>query len=229
MKHHTKYLFVTCVAAMLPALAHADILRVEIKGVVDYSVIGGSMAGVASGAPAVMSFNLDSNNFADSANYPTRGYAIDLPSFSMTVGGRPVTMDIPQPGGAQSYFVLRNNDPGVDGFFISPGTETYAPLSVHIPGLNPAHELDFHVTYGNTTTLSSLNILDAVGSYGTANMSVYQWTIGRFGVPGAEYAFNSLTISAVPEPAAVTLLGLGLLVVLRRSAPLRAVQGRRNS
>ena len=89
---------------------------------------------------------------------------------------------------------------------------------MYIPGLSAEHELDFHVTYDSMTTLSSLNILDAVGSYGTAGMLVYQWTIGRFGNPGAEYVFDNLSISAVPEPATTALFmaGLGLIWVGKR-------------
>ena len=213
MKHFTRNLLAACVAASLPAFAHAAPVHVEVTGVVDFSIIQGNMVGVKAGDPVVMDFNLDSNIFVNSASFPTRGYDIDLPSFSMMVGGRPVTMDIPQPGD-QAYFVLRDNDPGVDGFFISPSTDQFFPLFVHIPGLNPTHELDFHATYGNTTTLSSLDILDAVGTYDLTNISVYQWTIGRFGNPGAEYAYQTLTISAVPdavpEPATLALLGLGI-------------------
>jgi hypothetical protein len=100
MKSFTKKLLAACVVAGLPVLALATSVRVQVTGVVDYNVIGGSVAGVQPGDPAVMSFNLDSTDFVDSPNYPTRGYVIDLPSFAMTVGGRPVTMDIPQPVGS---------------------------------------------------------------------------------------------------------------------------------
>lgn len=214
MNHFTRNLLIACVAASLPALAHAGVVHVQITGVVDYNVIGGSMTGVVAGDPVVMAFDVDSDVFVNSPSFPTRGYSIDLSSFNMTVDGRPVTMDIPQPSGT-AYFVLRDNDPAVDGFFISPNTDLDSPLSVHIPGLAPAHELDFRATYGNTTTLSSLNILDAVGTYNFTGISVWRWDIGRFGNPGAEYIYQTLSISAepisaVPEPATLALLALGL-------------------
>jgi hypothetical protein len=220
MKHPVRLLLGACVAA-LPLFAHATAVHVEVTGVVDYNVIKGDMRGVPSGAPVSMGFDVDSNDFVDSPSYPTRGYRIDLGSFAMTVGGVNVPIDNPQPD-ADAFFVLRNDDPAVDGFFISSGNVDYNfPVSVHIPGLAPAHELDFSRTFTGTTTLSSLNILDAVGHYGFENMSSYLWTIGRFGNPGAEYVPESITISAVPEPATLALMGLGALVVLRRTARRR--------
>jgi hypothetical protein len=191
-------------------------VRITVNGVVDYSVIQGGMTGTPSGAPVSMSFSVDSGVFLNSASFPTRGYAIDPASFTMSVNGVAVTMDNPQPDGT-AYFVLRNNDPAVDGFFISQGgVDLPFPLTVRIPGLAPAHELEFVRTFNNITTLTSLDILDAVGSYGFENMSSYLWTIGRFGNPGAEYVYQSISITAVPEPATLGLMGLGALVLLRR-------------
>jgi len=214
-------LFTRCLApaalAACATAASAVEVRITVTGVVDYNVIQGAMGPVPDGAPVSMSFSVDSNNFLGSAQFPTRGYAINPASFVMSVGGVAVTMDNPQPNGP-AYFVLRDNDPGVDGFFISQGSvELPFPATVRIPGLAAAHELDFSRTFTTTTTLSSLNILDAVGSYGFENMSSYLWTIGRFGNPGAEYVYETISIAVVPEPAALGLMALGTLLVLRRA------------
>ena len=143
-----------------------------------------------------------------------RGYALDLTSFNMTVDGRPVPIDNPQPFGP-AYFVLRNNDPMVDGFVLSRNIDVPQPVGVHIPGLAPAHDLDFLATYPGTT-LPSLDILDAVGSYDLTGLSVFNWTIGRFGNAGAEYNYETMTISVVPAPGAFALVGVAGLVSLRR-------------
>lgn len=215
MKALNRLIASACLAST-PLLAHAVDVRVQVAGVVDYNVIKGGLDGIPSGAPTSMSFLVDSNVFVDSGSYPTRGYTIDLTSFSMTVGGVPISMDIPQPGDLDAYFVLRNNDPAIDGFFISLGSvDLPFPLSVHIPDLAPAHDLDFHYTFADGDTLSSLDILDAVGSYGPPNVSVYQWSLGRFGNNGAEFAPETITISAVPEPASALLMALGGLALLR--------------
>ncbi len=221
MKNMNRLIAAACLAAT-PLLAQAVGVRVQIDGVVDYNVIRGGLQGIPSGTATSMSFMVDSNVYVNSGSYPTRGYTIDLASFSMTVGGVPISMDIPQPGDFDAYFVLRDNDPAIDGFFISLGSvDVPFPLSVHIPDLAPAHDLDFHYTFANGTTLSSLDILDAVGSYGPPNVSSYLWSLGRFGNNGAEFAPETITISAVPEPASVLLMtlgGLAILTVRRRRA-----------
>lgn len=156
MKNFARYVAAACLVAS-PLAAHAVPVKVQIGGVVDYNVIKGGLDGIPSGAPTTMSFMLDSNTFVDSGSFPTRGYTIDLASFSMTVGGVAISMDMPQPGGVDAYFVLRDNDPAIDGFFISlGGVDLPFPLSVHIPGLAPAHDLDFLYTFADGDTLSSL-------------------------------------------------------------------------
>jgi hypothetical protein len=208
---------------LAPLAAQAEEVRVTVTGVVDFNVIAGGMAGIPSGAPVSMAFSVDSDNFLNSTSFPTRGYAVDLASFSMTVGGTSVLMDIPQPAPGSAYFVLRNNDPAIDGFFLSPGVDVDFPLSVHIPGLAPAHELSFKHTLADGITLSSVIILDAVGTYNlSTNVSSYLFGIGRFGNLGAEYVPQQLTISVVPEPASLWLMGLGGLVLWGRSGRQRA-------
>ncbi len=204
-----------CCGIASPVLA--EDVNVQVTGVVGFNVIGGNQANVPDGAPVVMSFDVDSDVFVDSPNFPTRGYPVDLSSFSLLVGGMPIDIDDPQPF-SPAYFVLRNNDPAVDGFLLSTNIEGPAPVSVHVPGLTPAHELDFLRTFNDGTALSSLDILDAIGTYDQSNLSVFNWTVGRFGNPGAEYIYETITLSIVPEPA-IVLSGLGIaggLMVLRR-------------
>lgn len=192
------------------ASTHAELVNVTITGVVDFNVIGGNQAGIPSGAPVQLSFNLDSNVFADSMNFPTRGYEVILDSFSMTVGGQPIEIVNPQSGGVPVYFVLRDNDPAVDGFFLSAGNVDWPfAVGVNIPGIAQQHELNFSVTYSSSTVLSSLDILDAVGTYDLTGISSYGWTAGVFGTSGAEYAYQSMVISVVPGPGALAIMALG--------------------
>ncbi|MFM9872433.1 MAG: PEP-CTERM sorting domain-containing protein [Fimbriimonadaceae bacterium] len=212
---NSKTLTVLVGITTLSLAAQADLVKITLTGNVDFNVIQGSMAGVASGAPVSMSFNVDSNNFLNSLSFPTRGYTVIDSSFVMTVDGRPVTFDNPQPD--SYYFVLRNNDPTIDGFFMSAGPDLPSPASVHIPGLSPAHELNVLHTFTDGSVFNSLNILDAVGTYDlAANVSVYNWGIGRFGNNGAEYTPSQLKIETVPEPATMTILGLGLLAAAQK-------------
>jgi hypothetical protein len=210
---------------LLARVSQAVEVSIQVTGVVESNLIGGSHAGVMPNDPVIMSFNVDSDNFVNSPSFPTRGYPLDLSSFSMTVGGNPVTLDNPQPFGP-AYFVLRNNDPVVDGFVLSRNVDFPQPVSVHIPGLSPTHELDFLRTFNNGTPLSSLDILDALGFYDFTNLSVYNWTIGRFGNVGGLYTYETITLTSVPEPAMFGILVpaiLGLFNFARRPRRHRAL------
>jgi hypothetical protein len=208
-----KTIVASLVLAFLAVAAQAEIFHVEATGEVAWNAIAGDMAGVQSGDPVVMGFDVDSTNYLNSPNFPTRGYEIDLASWSMTVGGVPVPILDPQPFGP-AYFVLRNNDPAVDGFLISRNVDFPQPIGVSIPGLVPDHELSFLRTFADGDALPSLDIADAVGTYGLENLSVYNWGIGRFGTFGAEYEYQSITIT--PEPASLLMLALGCAALVRR-------------
>ena len=184
----------------LTSIASAATVKVKILASVDYCVISGALAPVPDGAPVVMEFNVDSTNFLNSASYPTRGYAVDLTSFSLSVGG--VNVPIVNPQSPQCWFVLRDNDPAVDGFFISRGgVEVPFYWQVNIPGLTAVHELDFSRGFNNGSPFSSLDILGELGFYDFSNMASYQFTIGRFGNPGAEFVYESIELSQVVTSA----------------------------
>ncbi|MGE3180213.1 MAG: PEP-CTERM sorting domain-containing protein [Phycisphaerae bacterium] len=215
MKRSGLFAMPLCALVALTSTANAVEVRVEVLGDVGFNVIQGGMAGVQAGDPVSMSFSIDSDSFVNSPNFPTRGYDIDLSSWAMTVGGVNVPITDPQPFGTP-YFILRDNDPAVDGFFISRNIDVPQPITVNIPGLTPNHDLDFIRTFNDGTPLASLDILDAVGTYGLENLSVFGWTIGRFGNAGAEYNYNSISITVVPEPASLMLLGVAALAWRRR-------------
>ncbi len=182
---------------LLAPCAVADLVEVTVTGEVGFSVIGGDHSGVSPGDPVVMRFVLDSAEFADSPNFPTRGYTIDPATFEMSVGGAAVVLEDPQPFGP-AYFVIRDNDPAVDGFLISRNIDVPLPVQVDIPGLAPTHDLDFLVTYPETQ-VSSLDLLDAAGSYDFTGVSVFGWTLSLFGGIGAEYIYEGMTIAVVPD------------------------------
>jgi hypothetical protein len=197
------------------ACARADIVQIDITGTVDFNAFGsGPFAGVPSGAPASLRFQVDSANFLNSAGVPTRGYVILQPTLVFQAGAGSTTLLSPFPAGQTPYFVLRDNDPAVDGFFISLGTDLPAPLPL---AFNPNAGINFLSTFQGGTTLSSLDILGAVGTYNLAQMSVFNWGISIGPGDPMGMIFDQITIAVVPAPGSgLCLTGMGLLALRRR-------------
>ena len=74
---------------------------------------------------------MDSNSFLN-GSFPTRGYSIIPSSFTLTVGSATVGLATPYPAGDTPYFVIRDNDPGVDGFLLASHPDVGAPDGVWI-------------------------------------------------------------------------------------------------
>ena len=177
----------------------ADTVDVRYTGVVEFNQINsGPFAAVQEGDSAVVTFQVDSEVFTDSVNFPTRGYDIDPESFSLVIGPAETVLQDPFPPGETPYFVLRDNDPAVDGFWTSTSIDFPLGLPTDVVGAFGNFILNFQVTYTGET-LESLDILDALGIYDFAGLTVFNFTIddGPFNAMGL--IFEELSITAGPS------------------------------
>ena len=193
---------------------NADIVSVSITGTVGFNGINAPpLSGVSSGDSVEMSFTVDSNVFVDGVPGDLRSFEINHSSFSLAFS-TPVELGLLNPFPGTPYFTLVDGFPVSDGFFVS--------TSVVSPGGVPLSQEPFNANLdlGYTgDTLSSLDILDAVGVYdfdGLTRFSFTLWSIFPDNV-AMEMEFREMTIKQVPEPTAVAILApLGLLMFRRR-------------
>ena len=206
--------------AAVSTTARAEIVNVTLNGEVEWNMISSApLNGAQVGQSAKLTFTVDSNNFSNTPQFPTRGYFIDKDSFKLEFPTFSIGLQNPYPAGQNPYFVLRNNDPAVDGFFISTGTGFFDGVPLNQTGGFSQFKNEFHVTYEGTR-LSSLNILDALGTYNFTGLSVFNWTIDDGPVNALGILFEDMTISAVPEPTSLgvcALVSLGALARRRRT------------
>jgi hypothetical protein len=188
--------------------AQADNVRIEILGEVEYNQVNfGAFAAVGPGDPALIQFCIDSDVYADSPTYPTRGYVINQPTFTLTLGPVTVGLQDPFPTGETPYFVVRDNDPAVDGFFMSRSVDWPTGVPVNEPAqLDPFFTSTFEVSYDGAT-LSSLDILDALGVYGYAGIGSFYFTVNDSWAEPIGMIFTQLTISVGPSPTDNTTWG----------------------
>jgi len=196
--------FAIVLATLLIATAGAQavIVNVEATGQVFFNGIGDPpLSGVGSGEQMVMSFQVDSDLFDEGTPGDTRGYLIDPASFSLSFsGGVEIGLADPFPPGQTPYFTLVDGFPVSDGFFVS--TSPFSPGGV--PLAQDPFNLDLDIGYVGET-LTSLDILDAVGNYGFDGLTRYSfglWAVFPDNVVlGVD--FESLTIdTTVPVEAA---------------------------
>ncbi len=204
-------------APMIAANTSGQLIQVEVVGTVDFGGVNvGQWADANPGDPVVMSFQLDAANFVDSMNFPVRGYEIIQPSFALTIGGDTAGLAPMQPFGAP-YFVVRNDDPAVDGFFLGTNIDGF-PNGVatdETAQIAPTFDALFSATYEGTR-LDSLDIVDAVGTYDFTGLSVFNWGLEDGPVQPMGFIFDSWSISIVPSPATLALAPLAGLAAVRR-------------
>ena len=197
-------------SCLLPAARAGTTVEVKVYGSVEYNSINKvPLNAVAGGENAVLSFRVDSDDFVNGPMFPTRGYVIDQASCLLAFDSVTVGLQNPFPAGETPYFAIRNNDPAVDGFFISTNVENYGGLPIASTGIFGNFLDNFYVTYGGDL-LPSLDILDAVGSYDFTGLTVFNWTVddGPFNPMGL--IFDHMTIEVVTPPQTWTDMGSAL-------------------
>ncbi len=201
MNQHLRILLTVALASAflsLPASASGTPVRVTVTGKVEYNQITAPPLGNAvTDDPATLTFLLSSTDFVNSASFPTRGYVISPSTFTLRLGSTTIGLQKPFPSGQTPYFVLRNNDPGVDGFFVATSVDFPVGVPLAQAGSFGQFVQDFSVTYP-ATMLPSLDILDALGTYDYTGLSVFNWTIddGPFNPLGI--VFTNMVIEALP-------------------------------
>lgn len=205
----------TVLVGAIGVRSHAEMVLVELRGIVEFNQVEAPPVGeLSAGTEVSLSFLLDSDVFVDSADYPTRGYVIDSSTFALTGGETSIGLASPYPAGATPFFVLRDNDPAVDGFFIADSVDFPIGVDLDADGIFGTFSQDFGVSYVGDT-LGSLDLLDAVGTYGFDGLKGFNWTIDDGPFSPVSILFDSLEISVVPAPA--TLIVGGVWSLLTRS------------
>ena len=196
---HRPWTAAACAALLAaPALANGTPVRVTITGKVEYNAVTAPPLGTAiADDPAELSFVVFSGDFLDSPNFPVRGYRIDRTSFQLKLGAATLHLQSPWPANQQAFFSIRDNDPAVDGFMISRTVDFPTGVPLDQNGFFGPFTQDWYVTYGGAT-LSSLDILGAVGTYDFTGLTVFNWTIDDGPANPTGMIFAKLVIEALP-------------------------------
>ncbi len=199
---------------LMVAAAQAANVDVTITGTVFFNGVNDPpLSAVGSGETAELSFSVDSNNFVDGVPGDTRGYVIDQSSFSLKFsGGADVGLLNPFPAGETPYFTLVDGFPVSDGFFVSSSPISPGGVALEQTPLN----LDVDLGYVGST-LSSLDILDAVGTYDFTGLTRFSYNVWQIAPDNAVLGIDFGGMSIVPEPSVLVLLTpIGLLLLRRR-------------
>ncbi|MFT7463518.1 MAG: hypothetical protein ACI9EF_001862 [Pseudohongiellaceae bacterium] len=187
-------LLVLFTATLLAHTAGAgQLVRVTFQGqVVSNQINPAPLGEFALNDQASLTFLLDTDVFVNSPNFPTRGYEIDRDSFSLSNGT--VTVGLQPPPSMTPFFVLRDNDPAVDGFLVSTNIDVPVGVPLSQTGVFGPFANATHVTYGGNL-LSSLDLLGALGTYDFTGLTVFNWTIDDGPFNPLLIDFQDLTIA----------------------------------
>jgi hypothetical protein len=121
-------------------------------------------------------------------------------TFDTSTGPLVIPFPSPYPNGGTPYFVVRNNDPHVDGFYFSTDNLDY-PFTAFwvndVARFAPYFQQAFEVSYPEDR-LPSLDIYDATGTYNYDGLSVFYFSIIDGGFDAMFVDYTDMTISRVP-------------------------------
>jgi len=148
----------------------ADTVSVTLQGSVAFNGIPeGPLTFVQEGDSTKVTFELDSDNFFDVLPGDLRNYTIDSDSFFLNFA-ESIGVDLAPD--TEAYFTIVDGFPVSDGFILS--TSRTSPGGV--PLSLPPNQLGFDLGYEGTT-LDSLDILDALGTYEFAGLTRFNFTL----------------------------------------------------
>lgn len=225
-----KIVLAASVITALAGVSSADLVQVQINGRVEFNISNPTnpntnpdILSIRPGHLLSYTFQVDSDAYQNHPTFGIRGYEIVPGSFSVTTNnGFSAAMIDPLPGGATPYFVVRDNDPAVDGFYLTwGGIELPFGPPITEPGLfGDPFEAHFSVGYTGDT-LSSLDITAAAGTYGYGNggpgsLTNFYFNLVDLGFEVVGIEYTDMVISVVPAPATLAIAAMGLPMIRRR-------------
>ncbi|MCO6046894.1 hypothetical protein NG895_23590 [Aeoliella sp. ICT_H6.2] len=198
-------LAILAILLCLSSSASASKVEIVVSGSVEFNQIraSDSSLGLAvEGDPVEIRFYVDSESFTDSASIPTRGYPIQPDTFRFTAGAYSAGLRAVEPSAAAPLWGIRNDDPAVDGFFLSDDVSFPLGVATDQDGRFGPFRTAFSVTYG-PLALPSLDVLDAVGNYDLTGLQVFDFAI----MDGSNYALGAVFERLTIGPAVQTLPG----------------------
>jgi hypothetical protein len=203
-------MLIVVAVAIVAMPAQATLVDVEMTGRVEWNFARHApLTEVPVGDQVSVTFQVDSDVFRDSTLYSTRGYVIDGVTYTVDFASGVSVQYEPHPWyppSYQPYFVVRNDDPGADGFFNAYENVDwpYPGVPLNVFGWCGPFESHFDVSY-TPDVLESLDILDAIGTYEYDGLTRFYFNLVDCGFEVIGIDFTQMTISLVPEVVPVDI------------------------
>jgi hypothetical protein len=182
------------------AALRAQEFEVRWHGHVEYNQItSGALGAVHANDPVLITLRVDAANLINSPTFPTRGYPAVAGTYAYQIGSVALGLQNPYPAVPPPMLVLRDNDPAVDGFLLSTNVDLPVGIPLDQSGIFGALKARTYTTYTGTT-LTSLDVASAVGTYDYTGLSVFGFAIqdGPFDPIGL--IFDKLEIAPFVPP-----------------------------
>lgn len=187
-----------CLAAVVGA-ASADTVNVTATGQVIFNGITAAPLGtVLNGEICTMSFTCDSSNFVDGVPGDLRSYPVSNFSLSFSEG---LSVGLMDPFSGTPYFTLVDGFPVSDGFFVSSGTVSPGGVELEQAG----YQFNLDLGYVGTT-LGSLDITDAYGTYDFDGLTRFGMNIWRIFPDNVVMEMDFMQLTITPAPGSLLLL-----------------------
>jgi len=194
-------------AATGTAMAGGTPVQITATGTVYFNGINAApLNGVGNGEVATMTAWVDSTNWVESIPGDLRSYVIE--SFDLSFSGG-TTVGL---GAGGAYFTLVEGFPVSDGFFVSDVLNSPSGVDLDVG------DYRFNLDLGYVgSTLGSLDITDAYGTYDFDGLTRFGMNIWRLFPDNVQMGIEFSSMTIVPAPAgALAFVGLGAMASRRR-------------
>jgi len=194
----TSKTWLAVIPLVLVCEAAAAGVTVEVKatGTVSWNYFFHSLWDVLEGSAVELTFRVESETFLD-AGESRRAYVIDPGSFELVFETHTISLYGAPHGFVETpYFVIRDDDAGADGFFVSSDVDSVVGVYLAASGAYATPRSRLQVE-SDTDLLSSSSLLDALGSYDASDLDLFPWVLDDDIFEPMGINLETLTITAL--------------------------------